>query len=259
MRTVTSVFASCLFLSTANFSIANAQEAEEIIIVGVTPNGTGLERDKIPFPIQTATSDDIQNSNSLSIADFLRQNFSSVSVNNAQSNPLQPDVQYRGFTASPLLGLAQGIAVYQNGVRVNEPLGDTVNWDLVPESAINGITLSGGSNPLFGLNTLGGALLIDMKNGFNYEGREIEINTGSFGRNTASLQTGNNFDNGDNSFAYYANLQFFEEDGWRDYSSSESINFYGSLDWQNQSSSLVSIINGPGLPYSVTVPHPWNY
>ena len=83
--------------------------------------------------------------------------------NRRAEDPLQPDLQYRGFTASPLLGLAQGLAVYQNGVRINEPLGDTINWDLIPQGAISSMNLIPGSNPVFGLNTLGGALGLDLQ------------------------------------------------------------------------------------------------
>ena len=102
----------------------------------------------------------------------------SVSINSAQGNPLQLDVQFRGFTASPLLGLPQGLAVYQDGARINEPFGDSVNWDLLPESAVASITLAGGANPVYGLNTLGGALVVDMKTGFSYQGHELEASTG---------------------------------------------------------------------------------
>lgn len=206
------------------------QRPEEIVIIGVVPGGAGVERDKIPFPVQSATAADLEAANALSIADYLRQNFSSITLNDAQNNPLQPDLQYRGFTASPLLGLAQGIAVYQNGVRINEPLGDAVNWDLLPQSAIANITLSGGANPLFGLNSLGGALAIDMKDGFNFEGSSVEVSSGSFGRTTANIESGGN--NG--IVAYYGNLEYFEEDGWRDDSNSEALNFYGSVGWQSE-------------------------
>ena len=98
-----------------------AQNAEEVLIIGVIPTGAGIDKDKIPFPVQNRNSSDIENANPLNISDFLRQSFSSVSLNDAQNNPMQPDLQYRGFTASPLLGLAQGLAVYQNGARINEP------------------------------------------------------------------------------------------------------------------------------------------
>ncbi len=75
----------------------------------------------------------------------------------AAGNPFQPDISFRGFSASPLLGTPQGVSIFQDGVRVNEPFGDIVNWDLIPQSAIASIQLIPGSNPAFGLNTLGGA------------------------------------------------------------------------------------------------------
>ena len=121
--------------------IALAQDPEQIIVTGVVPAGSSIDRAKLPYPIQVGSAADLENVGAVSMADFMGQNFSSVSLNDAQNNPLQRDLQYRGFTASPLLGLAQGLAVFQNGVRINEPLGDAVNWDLLPQSAINQITL----------------------------------------------------------------------------------------------------------------------
>ena len=82
-----------------------------------------------------------------------------------QSNPFQADINYRGYTASPLLGTPQGLSVYMDGVRLNQPFGDVVSWDLIPRLAIASTTLMPGSNPLFGLNTLGGALAIQTKDG----------------------------------------------------------------------------------------------
>ena len=224
---------SCLITAVIATSVL-AQDLEEIVVVGIVPAGASLDRDKIPFPVQVANARDLETVNALSIADFLRQSFSSVSLNDAQSNPLQPDLQYRGFTASPLLGLAQGLAVYQNGIRINEPLGDAVNWDLLPQSAIQSITLSGGANPLFGLNSLGGSLAIDMKDGFSFTGSSVEFSAGSFGRTIANFQSGGN----DGSIAWYGNLEYFSEDGWRDESESDAINFYGSIGWQSEATRL---------------------
>ena len=83
-----------------------------------------------------------------------------------QGNPFQPDVNYRGYTASPLLGTPQGLSVYMDGVRLNQPFGDVVSWDLIPRLAIcHRSPLMPGSNPLFGLNTLGGALAMQTKDG----------------------------------------------------------------------------------------------
>ena len=217
-----------LVLGSASALAQQAAPAEEITVIGVLPSGAGIDSRLVPYPIQQATAEELAEANNASIADFLRRGFSSVSLNAAQNNPLQPDLQYRGFTASPLLGLAQGLSVYQNGARVNEPLGDAVNWDLMPQSAIAGITLLGGANPLFGLNSLGGALNVEMKNGFDFTGTQIGLRTGSFGRTTAHIETGGNA----NGFAYYLNLESFEEDGWRDQSASEALNAYASFGWR---------------------------
>ncbi len=215
---------------------AAQEDVEEIVVIGVTPSrdGAGLSEDKIPYRVQSASAEDIDRSQSLDISDFLRHNLASITHNDAQNNPLQPDIQYRGFTASPLLGLSQGMSVYQNGVRINEPLGDTVNWDLLPESAIHSIDLIGGANPLFGLNTVGGALSVNMKDGFNSDGHSVEVYGGSFERIVTSVESGGN--NG--SLGYYANVSYFDEDGWRDESPSDALNLYGSLSWRSAMSRL---------------------
>ena len=230
------LFASLLIFCSLS-GVTSAQETlEEITVIGVTPSrdGTGLPEDKIPYRVQSASAEDIDRSQSLDISDFLRHNLASITHNDAQNNPLQPDIQYRGYAASPLLGLAQGMSVYQNGVRINGPLGDTVNWDLLPESAIHSIDLIGGANPLFGLNTVGGALSVKMKDGFNSEGHSAEIYGGSWDRIVTSAESGGN--NG--SIGYYANVSYFEEDGWRDESPSDALNLYGSLSYRTDRTSI---------------------
>ena len=230
MKTADIALFTSLLISCSLPAVIAAQEvAEEIVVIGVTPTqGVGLPEDKIPYNVQSATSDDLDRAQSLDLSDFLKHNLGSVTINDAQNNTLQPDIQYRGYTSSPLLGLAQGMAVYQNGVRINEPLGDTVNWDLLPESAIYSIDLISGANPLFGLNTLGGALSVKMKDGFNSEGHNVEVYGGSFERIVTTAESGGN--NG--SVGYYANVHYFDEEGWRDESASDAINFYGGLSWR---------------------------
>ena len=162
---------------------------------------------------------------SLDLTDFLNRQFSSVSINHAQNNPLQPDFNFRGFTASPLLGLPQGLSVYQNGVRINEPFGDAINWDLIPMSAIDSVQMLAGAQPVFGLNTLGGALSMQMKNGFKYEGAQAEAYGGSMGRLATSIQAGGN----DGRWGYYGDVDYFEEDGWREDSKSEALRVFGAV------------------------------
>jgi outer membrane receptor protein involved in Fe transport len=210
----------------------SAESLDQVIIYA--PYGTPIDRDRVSANTQSASAGQIQRAQALDLTDFLNRNFASVSINHAQNNPLQPDFNFRGFTASPLLGLPQGLAVYQNGVRVNEPFGDTVNWDLVPLSAVDSVQLLAGANPVFGLNSLGGALSVQMKNGFNYEGTAAEVYGGSFARRAGSVQSGGN--NG--RWGYYANVDYFEEDGWRDFSKSDALRFFGALSMRGDRSAL---------------------
>src|SRR4029079_13325241 len=133
----------------------------EVDVIGTTPlPGVEVSLVDIPAPTQTAVGGDIEASGALDLADFLNRRFTGVHVNDVQGNPFQPDINYRGYTASPLLGTPQGLSVYMDGVRLNQPFGEVVSWDLIPRVAISSIALMPGSNPLFGLNTLGGALSI---------------------------------------------------------------------------------------------------
>ena len=86
-------------------------------------------------------------------------------------------------------GTPQGLAVYVNGVRFNQAFGDTVNFDLLPDMAIDQMNLEG-SNPVFGLNALGGALNVQLKNGFTYHGGELEASGGSFDTYGGDFQYG---------------------------------------------------------------------
>src|SRR3569833_3385981 len=162
-----------------------------VLVIGNAPlPGFGLPLDQIPSNVQTATSQDLESSQVNDVANYLSQRFMGVNVSDSADNPFQLDINYHGFTASPLIGTPQGLSVYVDGVRINESFGDTVNWDLVPESAISSVSLISGSNPVFGLNTLGGALSIQTKSGHDNPGTEIEAYGGSFGRRSVQLQTG---------------------------------------------------------------------
>jgi len=196
----------------------------------------GLPIEKIPSNVQTVKGKDLQQQNSLSIADYMNNNLLGVSVNETQNNPYQPDILFRGYTASPLLGTPQGLSVFQDGVRVNEPFGDAVNWDLIPVNAIAGINLMPGSNPVFGLNTLGGSLSVITKNGRTHQGGAVETSFGSWGRKTGAAEFGGV--SADNSIDYFIAGNYFDEDGWRDHSPTEVKQIFGKVGWQNEASRL---------------------
>ncbi len=216
------------------------QKKETMEVIGTTPaHGVGLPEELIPFNVQTATSEDLDRSQSLGLTDFMNRNLGSITINDAQNNPLQSDVQYRGYTLSPLLGLPQGLAVYQNGVRINEPFGDSMNWDLVPEASIGGINLIGGANPVFGLNTLGGALSITTKNGFSHTGNQFESYGGSFERIVNTVESGGN--NG--KWGYYITANYFDEDGWRDASPSDAYTIFSAASYRHGDTTLDITLN----------------
>ncbi|HEV8690239.1 MAG TPA: TonB-dependent receptor, partial [Ideonella sp.] len=193
-------------------------EVQRIEIIGVTPMpGAGEQRDQIPSNVQTASDRRLRQLQSLNLPDFMGSQLPSVNVNEMQGNPFQMDVNFRGFSASPLLGTPQGLSVFQDGVRINESFGDVVNWDLIPTAALASVTLLPGSNPLFGLNTLGGALSLQTRSGNTHPGTEIELQAGSFGRVSTELTHGRAL--GEHGHLFIA-ASTFDEDGWRDFSPS---------------------------------------
>jgi outer membrane receptor protein involved in Fe transport len=201
-------------------------------IYPTTPlSGGDIEADKTPAAVTVIDADQIKQTGSLNISDTLVKYVPGISINEVAGNPFQPDVQFRGFVASPVSGTPQGLAVYQNGVRINEAFGDTVNWDLIPTAAIKSVNLVT-NNPAFGLNALGGAIDIQMKDGFNYHGAEIDTMGGSFGRIQSSLQWGKQIDN----FAVYGALEGLHDDGFRNFSASNIRRFYGDIGVQNDQS-----------------------
>jgi outer membrane receptor protein involved in Fe transport len=203
-----------------------------VLIYPTSPLSSGdVEADKVPAAVTVVDANQIKTTGSLNISDALMKYVPGISINEVSGNPFQPDVQFRGFTASPVSGTPQGLAVYQNGVRINEAFGDTVNWDLIPTAAIKSVNLVT-NNPAFGLNALGGAVDIQMKDGFNYHGAELDIMGGSFGRVQSSLQWGKQIDN----YAVYGALEGVHDDGFRNFSASSIRRFYGDVGVKNDQS-----------------------
>ena len=150
-----------------------------------------------------------------------------VTVGNVSGNEFEPDLFYRGFDATAVTGTPQGLAVYQNGTRINEAFGDVVNWDLIPPNAIDKTTIVA-ANPIFGLNALGGAVIVTMKNGFTWQGFEADLQGGSFYNAQEQIQYGKQV--GDWS-VYLAATQI-NDGGWRVAEASQLTNFYGDVGYK---------------------------
>lgn len=206
---------------------ATEAQLPQVEVVGTSPlPGIGIEKNKLPYEVQSVTGEAIYRSQSLNLTEFMSRNLSGVNVNEVQGSPFQADVTYRGFRASAILGASQGLSVYLDGVRVNEPFGDVVNWDMLPEAAFANVTLVPGSNPVYGLNTLGGALAFTTKSGLTTTGTELQLSAGSFGRKRADLSYGGKSDEGWHRFIA---ATAFDENGWRDQSSGRLGNVFAKI------------------------------
>jgi iron complex outermembrane recepter protein len=214
---------------------AEALETPTVVVIGTTPlPGLGTPIQDVPSNVQVYTSKDLSGQRQTNVTDYLEQNPTGIASNAAQGNPFQPDISFRGFSASPLLGTPQGVSIFQDGVRVNEPFGDVVNWDLIPQSAIASIQLIPGSNPAFGLNTLGGAVAIYTKSGAQYPGGDVQFSGGSFGRRTAELEYGGS----SGVLDWFLTANAYDDDGWADHNPSKVRQYFGKLGWQNETSDL---------------------
>ena len=213
--------------------LATSSRADTIVlptfdVVATTPlNGGQINVSQSPFAVWQTSSQDIQTFNDTTLPDTLARSAPGVTVGNVSGNEFEPDLSYRGFDATAVTGTPQGLAVYQNGTRINEAFGDVVNWDLIPSNAIDKTTIIA-ANPIFGLNALGGAVTVTMKNGFTWQGFEADFEGGSFYRAQEQIQYGKQV--GDWSVYLAANQ--INDGGWRVAGASQLTNFYGDVGYK---------------------------
>ena len=93
-------------------------ETETVEVIGNSPlAGLGVPKLHVPANVQSISSQQLEEQESLNLPEAMLRQLPSVNVNEIQGNPYQADVNYRGFTASPLLGTAQGLSVYLDGAQ----------------------------------------------------------------------------------------------------------------------------------------------
>ncbi|NOG70257.1 TonB-dependent receptor [Roseicella sp. DB1501] len=231
---------------------APVAELPTVEAVGTTPlTATGLPRDHVPSNPRSFSAADLSRDGPPDLVDNLVRLSAGIAVNDTQGSPIAPDVSYRGFTASPLIGTPQGLAVYQNGTRINEAFGDTVNWDLIPSVAIRNVELVG-SSPLFGLNAVGGALNLRMKTGFDSPGGRVDISGGSFGRFGVAAEYGKQVGN----VAAYLAIESLNESGWRNVSPSRAKRLYGDIGFRGERATLNLSIGAGSTAISGNGPTP---
>ncbi|MGO9391634.1 TonB-dependent receptor [Rhodoblastus sp.] len=194
---------------------------------GVAGSPFNFTQDLTPSNNTRIDAKEIARTGSPAAADTLQRLVPGVDIQGPTGNMLSPDVVFRGFVSSPVQGTPQGLAVYQNGVRVNEAFGDTMNWDMLPTFAIYSMDMIS-NNPAFGLNALGGAVNIKMKDGFNTQGGRVEFSGGSYGR----VQGGVDYGKQVGDFAFYGALEGVHDEGYREFGASTIRRFYGDLGYR---------------------------
>ncbi len=211
-----------------------APSLPRIIVVNSTPLlGSDVPLDEVPVATQVLGADEINRTGIPSFTGAILENVPSATINDTEGNVFQPDILFRGFIASPVAGTPQGLAVYVDGARFNDAFGDTVNWDLIPPSAIDSIALEA-SNPVFGLNALGGSVNIRMKTGFSTQTDSVTAYGGSYGRTAGILEYGRQ----EGDFAVYVVADATHDDGFRQTSTSDLYRLYGDLGWRSSAAEV---------------------
>jgi len=231
------------FVIVLNFAKVLSQDevfvSPDVNIISVTPvQGAGISLERVPSNIQTVSEEDLAEKKNLSITDTLNKKAAGISISNLNSSPMQSDINFRGYVAGPLLGTAQALAIYQNGMRVNESFGEIVQWDLVPDFAIQNMQVFPGGDPVFGQNAIGGAISIQMKNGFDFNSANSQISGGSHSRTNEILEYGHSFDN----YAVYVGGNFNYDKGYRHHSESYLQTFYSDIRYRNDDTELFANI-----------------
>jgi outer membrane receptor protein involved in Fe transport len=208
--------------------LTTALSLPPITVVGSTPLlGSEVDRDRVPEMTRVLGASDINRTGIPTLTGAMLDSVAAVAINDTEGNVFQPDILFRGFTASPVAGTPQGLAIYVNGARFNDAFGDTVSWDLIAPIAIESVALEA-ANPLFGLNALGGSLSVKLKNGFTTLTDGVTLYGGSYGRESAILESGHQFGN----FAVYAAGDATHDDGFRQTSTSDLYRLYVDLGWR---------------------------
>jgi len=228
-----------------------APTVREVVVTPAPASGPGVDADKLPAAVETLSSADLQRANGQVITEALEQRAAGVSLSDVQGNGFARNLNYRGFSASPLQGTPQGLAVYMGGVRLNEAFGDTVNWDLIPEAAIARADLVTG-DPAFGLNALGGAVALSMKSGRTFAGGAASVQGGAFGHVFGSFELGGET----GAWSHYIAVDGGHESGWRPQSASQALRAYGDLGWASGPAELHLVLTGGDTRLGVVGPTP---
>jgi len=140
---------------------------------------------QVPGKVIVITSEDIEKLGAKTVQEALQYQ-TGVVVFDGVGNEFQQTVDLRGFNAQPVTATS----VFVDGVRVNEPDFNTINFDLIPVENIERIEILPGTATVFGRNALGGVINIITKRGRQDRPHfGLDIAGGSFARQRYRFNT----------------------------------------------------------------------
>jgi len=231
-----------------------AAPVENVVVYGTLPDSDiGLGHDKVPGGLQSFSADQLTAQHGDSVLAALGSQTAGISLSDVQGNGAAQNLRFHGFDASPLQGTPQGLAVYQNGVRLNEAFGDSVNWEAIPQAAIARMDVWS-ANPVFGLNALGGAVNMVMKDGFSFHGADASLQGGSYGHGMATVQGSA----AEGDLAFYGAAEGVTDQGWRYHSGTNLARLYADAGWRLGDSEFHLSASGAATSLGVVGPTPFD-
>src|SRR5206468_1338851 len=205
---------ACVLASAASAQKPDSLRADTLAPVVVTgvrlPTVRDLARG-LTGRTATLNAGDLDARGVRSLADALEQ-LPGVTTSDELGATGQLDVSLRGFQVSPVIGLPQGVTVYVDGVRANEPDAHEVNFDLLPLEDVERVDVVYGPSVLLGRNALGAAVNLVTRRGGVPASRELEASAGSWGRYELKARAGARHGVWD----YYVGARYEREGGWRE-------------------------------------------
>ncbi|HXE58340.1 MAG TPA: TonB-dependent receptor [Gemmatimonadales bacterium] len=200
-------------------------ELAPIEVVGtIVPTAAPAIGSGVPARVSTVTGEEIDAWEPRLLGDALATQ-AGISVYDDLGSPYKVSIGTRGFSAGPVLGLPQGVSVFLDGVRQNEPDAAQVNFDLLPMEHVSRIELLSGTGSLLGPNSLGGAINLITRRGTEEREAELELSGGSFG--SASVEGA--LSGMARGWDYYLGAGYGREDGWRQDTGAEGYNGFVNL------------------------------
>src|SRR6266850_2344973 len=209
------------------------EAAEEIVVIGRLPR-LPLPPSRVPASVQVIEEEEPQQSGHPNLPDSLAGRVPGMTLSDEQGNSYQPDLSLRGFQATSVTGVPQGVSVFLDGVRVNEPTAEEINFDLLPTEDVERIEVVPGPSVLFGRNTLAGAIILVTRRGKEGIAGVADVAAGSAGFEKIRAR----LSGGSGPIDFYASGVQTVEDGWREASHARLSKAFGKVGFEHGGTDL---------------------